>query len=63
MGVESKLKFKFEHKWVHLNNEGIKVAIFEGKFEFDRTKLGMEHVASVGDSVKVHFYCELIKDK
>ena len=62
MGIESKIEFKFEHKGVHQNNEGINVAIFEGEFAFDRTKYGMDHVASVGDLVKMHFYCELIKD-
>ena len=62
MGVESEFAFHFEHKGVFQNDQGINVAIFEGEFAFDRTKYGMEHVASVGDSVKMHFYCELVKD-
>ena len=63
MGMNSDFSFNFEHKGVLENDQGIDVAIFEGEFTFDRTKFGMEHVTSVGDSVKMYFYCELVEAK
>ena len=62
MGESKDLAFTFEHKGITNNNKGVKVAIFEGTFEIDRTNFGMEHVVSVGDNVTINFYCELIED-
>ena len=62
MGESKDLAFTFEHKGITNNNKGVKVAIFEGTFEIDRTNFGMEHVVSVGDNVIINFYCELIED-
>ena len=62
MGESKDLAFTFEHKGITNNNKGLKVAIFEGTFEIDRTNFGMEHVVSVGDNVTINFYCELIED-
>ena len=45
------------------NSNKIEVAIFEGKLEIDRTLFGMEHTPSVGDLVKLNFYCELVEEK
>ena len=61
MGKRKDLVFSFDHKGTASNNDGNKVAIFEGTFEIDRTNFGMEHVVSVGDKVAINFYCELIK--
>ena len=63
MGESKDLAFSFEHKGITNNSSGIKVAIFEGTFEIDRTNFGMEHVVSVGDDVAINFYCELIEDR
>ena len=61
MGKRKGLVFSFDHKGIASNNDGNKVAIFEGTCEIDRTNFGMEHVVSVGDKVAINFYCELIK--
>ena len=63
MGESKDLAFSFEHKGITNNSSGIKVAIFEGTFEIDRTNFGMEHVVSVGDDVAINFYCELIEER
>jgi polyisoprenoid-binding protein YceI len=62
MGESKDLAFSFEYKGITENSKGLKVAIFEGTFEIDRTNFGMEHVVSVGDNVTINFYCELIED-
>jgi polyisoprenoid-binding protein YceI len=62
MGESKDFAFTFEHKGITNNNKDVKVAIFEGTFEIDRTNFGMEHVVSVGDDVIINFYCELIED-
>lgn len=61
MGKRKDLVFSFDHKGTASNSNGLKVAIFEGTFEIDRTNFGMEHVVSVGDNVAINFYCELIE--
>lgn len=63
MGKKSELSFKFNHKGIVQNSNKIEVAIFEGKLEIDRTLFGMEHTPSVGDLVKLNFYCELVEEK
>ena len=63
MGESKDLAFLFEHKGITNNNNGLRVAIFEGTFVIDRTNFGMEHVVSVGDEVAINFYCELIEDR
>jgi polyisoprenoid-binding protein YceI len=63
MGKKSELSFKFKHKGIVQNSKQIDVAIFEGELEIDRTLFGMEHTPSVGDLVKLNFYCELIEEK
>ncbi len=63
MGESKDLAFSFEYKGITENSKGLKVAIFEGTFEIDRTNFGMEHVVSVGDNVTINFYCELIEDR
>ena len=60
MGVKNELSFYFKHKGITKNKSNIDVAIFEGEFKIDRTMFGMTHIPSVGDQVKVHFYCELV---
>jgi len=60
MGVKNELSFYFKHKGITKNKSNIDVAIFEGEFKIDRTMFGMTHTPSVGDQVKVHFYCELV---
>ena len=60
MGQSKELSFLFNFSGITNNKKGNKVAIFNGIFEIDRTSLGMDHVATVGDEVKVEFYCELI---
>ena len=60
MGVKNELSFYFKHKGITKNKSNIDVAIFEGKFQIDRTSFGMTHTPSVGDQVKIHFYCELV---
>ena len=61
MGEKHELSFKFKHKGIAKNKKNIDVAIFEGEIEIDRTMFGMSHISSVGDIVKLHFYCELIQ--
>ena len=63
MGQSKKLSFSFNHSGITNNKKGTKVAIFDGSFEIDRTSLGMDHVATVGDMVAIEFYCELIEAK
>ena len=63
MGKRKELTFSFNHSGITNNKKGIKVAIFEGSLEIDRTSLGMDHVATVGDMVAIEFYCELIESK
>jgi polyisoprenoid-binding protein YceI len=63
MGQSKELSFSFKHSGITNNKKGSKVAIFEGDLEIDRTSLGMDHIASVGDIVGVQFYCELIEAK
>ena len=63
MGKSKELTFSFNHSGITNNKKGIKVAIFEGSLEIDRTSLGMDHVATVGDMVAIEFYCELIEGK
>ena len=63
MGKRKDLVFSFDHKGIASNSNGLKVAIFEGTFEINRTNFGMEHVVSVGDNVAINFYCELIEKK
>ena len=59
MGLSKELSFSFNHSGITRNKNGTKVAIFDGSFEIDRTSLGMDHVATVGDMVAIEFYCEL----
>ena len=61
MGLKSELSFVFSHLGISLNKNNIKVAIFEGEIEIDRTLFGMSHTPSIGDIVKLKFYCELIE--
>ena len=61
MGLKSELSFAFTHKGISVNKNNIKVAIFEGEMEIDRTMFGMSHTPSVGDIVKLNFYCELVE--
>jgi len=61
MGVDTDFKVPFTYKGKSVNYKGSEVAIFEGKFSLDRTKLGMEHTASVGDEVSVNFIVQLEK--
>ena len=61
MGLKSELSFAFIHKGISVNKNNIKVAIFEGEMEIDRTMFGMSHTPSVGDIVKLNFYCELVE--
>ena len=61
MGLKSELSFVFIHKGISVNKNNIKVAIFEGEMEIDRTLFGMSHTPSVGDIVKLNFYCELVE--
>lgn len=42
--------------------EDKRIEVFEGNFEFDRTKYGMEHESGIGDIVKISFYLELEKE-
>lgn len=61
MGKRNQLSFNFKHSGITKNKKGIKVAIFEGELEIDRTDFGMDPVTSVGNIVKINFYCELIE--
>ena len=61
MGLKSELSFVFHHKGISVNKKNVKVAIFEGEMEIDRTLFGMSHTPSVGDIVKLKFYCELVE--
>ena len=61
MGKKNQFSFNFKHLGITKNKKGIKVAIFEGEFEIDRTDFGMIPVTSVGDMVKIIFYCELVQ--
>ena len=61
MGLKSELSFVFIHKGISINKNNIKVAIFEGEMEIDRTLFGMSHTPSVGDIVKLNFYCDLVE--
>ena len=63
MGQSKELSFSFNHSGITNNKKGSKVAIFDGSLEIDRTYLGMDHVATVGDMVAIEFYCELIEVK
>lgn len=61
MGKRNEFSFSFKHSGITKNKKGIKVAIFEGEFEIDRTDFGMIPVTSVGNIVKINFYCELVQ--
>ena len=61
MGEKHELSFIFKHNGITKNKDNIDVAIFEGELEIDRTMFGMSSTPSVGDIVKLHFYCELIQ--
>ena len=61
MGEEHELSFIFKHNDITKNKNNTDIAIFEGELEMDRTKFGMSSTPSVGDIVKLHFYCELIQ--
>lgn len=62
MGKEQDLSFEFTHIGAGKNKEGIAFEAFEGSFEFDRVKYGMEESKGVGNLVTVNFYCELVKN-
>ena len=61
MGINSDFSFLFDFNGITKNKNNQNVAIFEGEFTIDRTDFGMINVATVGDEVKIRFYCELIK--
>ncbi len=61
MGTEKPLAVHFLYKGTGTNDNNQEIAVFEGKFVFDRTEHGMSETTSVGNIVEVKFYTELIK--
>lgn len=58
MGEKNPLTINFDYVGGQILEEK-QIEVFEGKFEFDRTKYGMEHESGIGDIVKISFYLEL----
>jgi len=63
MGKINTLNFPFIYYGNTKNNIGQFVYVFEGQFDFDRTKYGMLHETGVGDMVHVSFYVDLMENK
>ena len=60
MGLESKINVPFNY--LGQSNEDENVEIFEGKFDFDRVKYGMEGASGTENNVTISFYCALRKN-
>ena len=61
MGINKEVSFNFNYLGISKNTKKQKVIIFEGNLEIDRIKFGMKPVTSVGNIVKINFYCELVE--
>jgi polyisoprenoid-binding protein YceI len=59
MGIENKLSVPF--KYIGQSSEDENVEIFEGEFDFDRVKFGMEGASGTENNVTISFYCALRK--
>lgn len=60
MGLESKINVPFNY--IGQSSEDANVEIFEGKFNFDRVKYGMEGASGTENNVTISFYCALRKN-
>ena len=61
LGHSDELSVPFSYIGSDVYEDGRAFSAFEGKFSFDRTKFGMESDSKIGDSVKILFYTELVK--
>lgn len=60
MGKEKELSFPMTILGEGMNDEGVIITAFEGRFDFDRTEYGMLEEKGIGNIVHISFYCELI---
>jgi polyisoprenoid-binding protein YceI len=59
MGLKSSINVPFTY--IGQSSEDSNVEIFEGKFDFDRVKYGMEGASGTENDVTISFYCALRK--
>lgn len=59
MGVKSDLDVPFNY--IGQSSEDENIEIFEGKFDFNRVKYGMQEASGIENEVTISFYCALRK--
>ena len=61
LGNTNSMDITFEHNGGQDLEGDVRIEVFEGSFEFDRTQYGMEEESGIGNIVSITFYVELEK--